>query len=134
MVITYVMISSLAVYALVVEVLSRARSSPDLVSSPDIIRYVFYGVAVSIVFLVQFFRAMFLRDFRGLDVDQSLARLQTATLVSGALSEVPAMLGLVQFIVFQQYADFYVLAAVSLYLFARHFPRYGAWKPLESRE
>jgi len=125
------MMSSLVVYAVVVEVVSRTSATPEPVAGSELVRYIFYAIGVSTVFTVQFLRAMSLRRMEGLSVDAALAKLQTLTVLTGALAETPAVLGLVLVLGWQQYSDFYVLAVISLYVFVRHFPRYGSWQSLE---
>jgi len=57
-----------------------------------------------------------------------LARLRTGALVAAALAEVPAVLGLVLFVLAGRRADFYLLAGWSLLLQLVHFPRQERWE------
>jgi hypothetical protein len=122
------MISSLFVYALVVEVLSRSRGVEAATSAPEVLRWAFYAVAVAMVFMSHVAKAFMLRGAGAGGEEQLVARLMTATVVTAALAETPAILGLVLYVVGGYYTDFYFLALISLYLLMRHFPRWGQWE------
>ena len=63
------------------------------------------------------------------DIMESLRnRLMTAFLISYALAEFPALLGLAAFVLTGQSQPFYILILVSVYLFAVHAPRYAHWQ------
>jgi hypothetical protein len=55
-------------------------------------------------------------------------RLVTTAVITAALAETPAILGLVLFMVFGLRADFYALLALSLALQAVYFPRLDGWR------
>ena len=55
-------------------------------------------------------------------------RLITTAVITAALAEVPAILGLVLFMLFGLRGDFYVLLALSLALQAFFFPRLDGWR------
>jgi hypothetical protein len=124
------MISSLVVYVLVVEVVSRTAAVGMSTQPPEIVRWILYGVALSMVFACNLVRPFMLRGVRPAPegtVDEMVARLTTAHVVTAALAETPAVVGLVLYFIGGQSADFYILAVVSLYLLMRHFPRLGQW-------
>jgi len=127
-IITYAVMATLAVYVIAVELIHRTSDVTVAQSFPEVVRYVLYGVAISMVFLTQIVRALFLRGIKRGDLDTALARLNVSSVVTGVLAETPALMGLVMFIVWGQYSDFYILFFVSLYLTVRHFPRYGTWE------
>jgi len=56
-----------------------------------------------------------------------LPRLRAGALVTAALAEVPALVGLVRFVLTGRSWDFYLLAAWSLLLQLVHFPRRERW-------
>jgi hypothetical protein len=83
------------------------------------------------VFLTHLVKGFMLRGPRAAGADEMLARLTTAHIVAGALSETPAILGLILFFLGRQfYSDFYILSLISLYLLIRHFPRYARWEQI----
>jgi F0F1-type ATP synthase membrane subunit c/vacuolar-type H+-ATPase subunit K len=55
-------------------------------------------------------------------------RLVTTAVITAALAETPAILGLVLFMLFGLRADFYILFAFSLALQAVYFPRLDGWR------
>jgi hypothetical protein len=123
------MTASLAVYAAVVEVVGRSGAVVTGTNPPEVLRWAFYAVAAGMVFMSHLAKAFLLRGLREAGVDEILARLTTANVVTAALAETPAVLGLVLFFLSPRYyADFYILEAIALYLLVRHFPRLGAWR------
>jgi hypothetical protein len=128
MLITYAVMGTLAAYVIVVELINRTRDDFAAQSFPEIVRYVLYGVAISMVFLTQIVRAIVLRGTPRGDLEGALRRLNLASVITGILAETPALMGLVMFVVWGQYSDFYILFFVSLYLTVRHFPRFGTWE------
>lgn len=121
------MMGSLVVYVGLVEWMHRTRDASALTPLPEVARFVLYGVAISMVFFTQIARALMLRGLPR-SLDMAVQRLYVASVVTAALAEAPALMGLVLFIVWGQYSDFYILLFVSLYLFVRHFPRFGTWE------
>jgi hypothetical protein len=124
------LIASLFVYAIVVELLSRSDSLPEPLSPPEAIRWAFYAVAVAMVFMSHVVKAFMLRGFHTANVEELLARLTTANIITAAFGEVPAVLGFALYFVGRFYTDFYILSLISLYLMFRHFPRYAQWEKL----
>jgi hypothetical protein len=123
------LMGSLLIYLLLAEVVFR---SMDLSPSPGAgdafgsLRYVFYGVAVLLILFIRRFPA-WLRS--GADIpepERSTRLLQTAILTS-ALCEVPAILGLVMVLLTGSHRDFHYLLFLSLVLFAFYFPRRSFW-------
>jgi hypothetical protein len=125
--IMYAVMATLVIYVAVVEWINRTRDVLETEALPEVARFILYGVAISMVFLTQIVRALVLRGIPR-ELDAALQRLNLASVITGVLAETPALMGLVLFIVWGQYTDFYILLFVSLYLFVRHFPRYGTWE------
>lgn len=125
------MTASLFVYAAVVEITSRSGEVLPGANPPEAIRWAFYAFAVAAVFISHVAKAFMLRGFRAAGIDEVLAQLTTANVVTASVAESPAVAGLVLFFLDRDYyADFYILALISFYLLVRHFPRYGAWERL----
>jgi len=127
-IIMYAMMASLVLYIVIVEVLNRTSAEPERLQQVDLIRYIFYAMAVAMIFMAQLIKALMLRGLHGAGIDVALARLQASNLIAALLAETPALLGLVMYIVWRQYTDFYILTFVSLYIMVRHFPRWAAWQ------
>jgi hypothetical protein len=124
-------IVSLLVY-LGVEEFMRARFRPFhgfiAVSDLQLLRYVFFGLAVVAVILIRGLRQALLKKSAGEDKKTALHRLQRASLVTIVLAEVPAILGLVLFFVGGLNVDFYFLLFASLLLVFMYFPRRSGWE------
>jgi hypothetical protein len=126
--IMYAVMAILVVYTIAVEAISRTSSSPDPAPEPGAIRYIFYAVAVAMIFLSQVVKATMLRDPSRFSLEEVVKKLTQANIAVAALVEVPVLLGLVSFFMWRETTDYYVLAFVSLYVALRHFPRYGSWE------
>jgi F0F1-type ATP synthase membrane subunit c/vacuolar-type H+-ATPase subunit K len=122
--------ASTLIYAVIVEVLrTRARLPPGGAGAAvnvAVLRYAFYFLAGVEGLAIPFVR-------RAVEAGPALrgsllARLRTGSIVGAALAEVPAILGLVLFLLAGARADFYALAGWSLVLQLFHFPRYERWE------
>ncbi len=130
-------IASLFVLLVVVEVL-RAKAGPfrGFVSLPAIatLRYIFYGLAVIEVVATRLLQGILLRRSPGDDVKGTALKLVRTAVVTLSLSEVPALLGLVLFLLGGLNKDFYALLGVSLVLIFMYFPRLGSWEDWVERK
>ena len=138
-VIGYGMIGSLLVLAAVVETLKAIPyESPGFFSSStlDLLRYLFFGIAVIEFFLIRFIRKMILSRGNGTRllsregdlVSGKAQKLFSATVVSFAFCESVAIYGLVLFILGGSSLDFYLFIFLSLGFFWFYFPRYPQWE------
>ena len=121
--------ASLFVFVIVVEVLKRR---PGLLETSEygfeVLRIVFYAIAIFMVFLINLVHAFMMKSTRTDDIKQIASKLTAVTVVMSGMAEVPLILGFVLFVGFGYYTDFYILGFVSLYLMVRHFPYYGRWE------
>jgi len=115
-----------------VEEFIRARFRPfqGFLAVTDVqrLRYALFALAVVAVILVRVLRQVILRRASSEDGKAALHRLQKASLLSLVLSEVPAVAGLVLFLIRGQNVDFYVLLGISIVLVFMYFPRRSAWE------
>ncbi len=124
-------VASLVIYLAVVEVLKRSLAPfRGFASLADMqpVRYAAYGAAAAVVLLLLVLRPRLFKRPAGADTAAALQRLQKAAFLTMVLAEVPAILGLVLFVVGGGAADFYKLLFASLVLAFIHFPRRGAWE------
>lgn len=123
------MLASLVVFVIVVEVLKRGPSFAGRTTEGfDVVRIVFYFVAIAMVFVINIVQGFTLKAVRTDDVQQIATKLLTVNIVSAALADTPLILGFVLYVVWGYYTDFYILGFVSLYLMIRHFPYYRQWE------
>ena len=120
-------ISSLIFYVAIVEFMHRTTDRAVLDGDGTLVRFVFFGLAVATVFATQVIRAMMMRGEDN-DAAARLRRLVRVNVITSGLAGGPATLGLVLFLVWNRYGNFYILAFISLYLLGRHFPRLGYWE------
>ena len=124
-------IGSLFLYVGLVEV-GRARLKPFLglarIENPLVLRYAFYAAAIVIVVSSRILNSLILRKPRQADPEVVVRRLGLAALVSMALGEGPAVMGLALFLLGGFSLDFYMLLIVSLVLEFMYFPRLRNWE------
>ncbi len=130
-------IASLFVYLVVVEVL-RARMGPfrgiAALAGIATLRYIFYGLAVVEVLATRLLQGILLRRAPGDDARATVLKLVRTAVVTLCLSEVPALLGLVLFLLGGLNKDFYALLAVSMVLVFMYFPRLASWEDWVERK
>lgn len=119
--------ASLAVYAVLVLVLKDALPAPPVTTGLDNIRIVLFALVGAAIFMTTVIKGMMLRTVPPTG-EARLAKLRTATVLTAALAELPAIIGLALFILGRRQSDFFMLLVVSAYMLARHFPRLGAWE------
>jgi F0F1-type ATP synthase membrane subunit c/vacuolar-type H+-ATPase subunit K len=132
------MMGGVFIYAIVVEFVKSRGSSIGAASpmpSDDILRYVLLGIAAVIFFLIRVINNHFLAgDVRipgtgaASRYSPDIQRLMTAAVITFALCESIAVLGLVLFFLGGSPADFYVFMLISLFFFSVYFPKYGRWE------
>jgi len=124
-------IGTLIIYAIVVEII-RKQFAPftGFGGLPDktLIRYLFYGIVVVNIFVIRFLRNTMLRKSSSDDTQSLIRKLFRSAVITAALCEVPALLGLLLFLLAGSIRDFYQLAGLSFILVFLHFPRYGNWE------
>jgi len=125
------MLAVLFIYLVAVEVI-RAQMAPFSglveIKNTMLLRYVFYGVAVFQVILIRILRGFLLRKTFSSEKTNRAGDLFKTSILILALSEIPAILGLVLFLLAGLNRDFYILLFVSLFLMFMYFPRYNNWK------
>jgi len=124
-------IGTLILYALVIEILRRQLApfqGLTEISNVTLLRYILYGIAILNIFLIRVMRGLLLRKPSSEEFNLLRFKLLQASLVTAALCEIPAILGLILFLLIGSIRDYYQLAGVSFILVFLHFPRYGNWE------
>lgn len=122
---------STVLYALVVAVISVFQApfegfAPG--AQPSILRSALWTMALAEAGLIGLVRRVLLARSRSEGAAAQARRLITTAVVTAALAEVPAILGLVLFMLWGLSGDFYALFALSLALGAIFFPRLDGWR------
>lgn len=124
-------IVSLAIYLVIVEVI-RSTLGPFTgfarIRNMLPVRYLFYGAAVVGVIAARLLQQVLLKARPGDDEKTTIHKLSRTAIVTLTLSELPAALGLVLFLLSGLNRDFYILLFVSLFLVFMYFPRLSSWK------
>jgi F0F1-type ATP synthase membrane subunit c/vacuolar-type H+-ATPase subunit K len=125
------MMASVIIYAVVIDVLSRAEMRPAPPLGQEQARtllFVLLGIC-AVLFLVIRSLAKAGPPLSGtVDPEQAAQRLLVRSITQFALCEVPAILGLVAFILGGNSTDGYLFILISLFLFSLHFPKYRQWE------
>jgi len=119
------LIGSVFLYAGVVEVLKRtlapfAGFAGLPVAQAMTLKYVFVALAIGTFFLIKIMQKILGAP--------SFQRLMVAAIVTFALSEAVALLGLVLFLMNGRAMDFYTFMFLSLFYFWLFFPKYQEWE------
>ncbi|MFQ5993744.1 MAG: hypothetical protein ACE5K1_01510 [Acidiferrobacterales bacterium] len=114
---------------LVVEIL-RSRGfagvlAADLRAS---LQYGCYGLAVALTIAIRPIQRRISAVRPSDDTHQAVKRFAHGTMIAFALSEMPAVMGLMLFVLVGLQADFYVLWLFSLVLMLLQFPRQRNWR------
>ena len=125
------MAASTVLYALVVAVISVSQApfegfAPS--AQPSILRTALWTLALVEAGLIGLVRRALLARSGSEGAAAQARRLITTAVVTAALAEVPAILGLVLFMLWGLSGDFYALFALSLALGAVYFPRLDGWR------
>jgi F0F1-type ATP synthase membrane subunit c/vacuolar-type H+-ATPase subunit K len=126
-------VATILIYALVLEVLKTSlRPMPRLAAGTNVqvLRYIFYGLAIVAVVLVRQVNRGVLRNRPGEPLREYLHRLSRTAVLSSILSEAPALLGLVLAFLTGVSRDFWYLMFVSFFLAFMYFPRRRTWTEL----
>ncbi len=119
------MIGSVFLYAVVVEVLKRTMApfagfGTIVPSQVQTLKYIFVALAIGDFFLVKFIQKIL--------GARSVQQLMQTAIITFALCESVAILGLVLFLLAGQAMDFYTFMFLSLFYFWFFFPKYQDWE------
>jgi hypothetical protein len=128
-IISYAVAASVLVYAVVVEVFKFQEISLHLIPVDflDMLRFVFVFLSFAGYFIINFCNKKLLTRSSADTTETLLGRLALANIVSMALSELPALFGLILFLGSGNSRDFYLLLLISVLLFYYFFPRASFW-------
>jgi len=125
------MAASTVLYALVVAAISVSQAPFEGFggpAQPSILRVALWTAAMVEAGLIGLVRRALLAGSRGEGAAAQARRLISTSVVTAAFAEVPAILGLVLFMLWGLSGDFCALFALSLALQAIYFPRLDGWR------
>lgn len=129
--ISSVIIASLFIYLIVKEII-KAQYEPfkgfirDFDWSP--LRYALYVLALVQLVVIIKIRGILLKKASFENIEEVINKLSRTSIITSALCEVPAMYGLILFLLSGSSKDFYILLIWSGFLFFLYFPRYSNWE------
>jgi hypothetical protein len=125
--------ASLLVYLIIFEVLKSTLAPFGgfvPISDRQTLRYILYGAAVVIIILIRLLSRTLLKGPPGETASMFIQRLVRASIGVSSLSEIPAILGFVYFLLTGSSRDFYFLFVISLFLEFMYFPRLRVWEDI----
>ncbi len=127
---SWAMIAALVLCPLIVEIVKMNNASfagfaPHTASQ---IRDLVYGLAILLPLCIRTFRKVILKRGRSSDWKDLAGRLRAATAITILIAEMPAMLGLLLFLLGGFYREFYIALAYSLLVILAYFPRHDRWE------
>ena len=125
------MIGALILYLIAVEVI-RTQFKPftgfaGTAGIPSL-RYLLYLLGALQIIFIRLLRGIFLRARPSDDEHRLLLKMFRVSILTAALAEVPALLGLSLFLLGGLNVDFYILLFISFFLIFMFFPRINNWK------
>lgn len=121
----------LLIYVALVEIIRwQVKPFYGLASFENIqsIRIIFYSLGALQIIAIRVLRGLFLRKTASDNETTLSSKLFRSFLISFALAEIPAILGVVLFLLTGLIRDFYILLIISGILMLMFFPRYQNWK------
>jgi hypothetical protein len=94
------------------------------------IRDFVYGLAIILPLCIRSIRKAILKRNKSSDVPTLALKMRTATAVTVLAAEIPALLGLLMFLLGGVYREFYIALAYSLLVLFIYFPRQHHWEML----
>lgn len=123
--------ASLFIYVIVAEII-KARYEPfeGFVRDSNLhpLRYSLYALALVQLVVIIKIRGILLKKDSFNSMEDVIIRLSRASIITSALCEVPAIFGLILFLLGGRSKDFYILLVWSGILFFLYFPRYSNWE------
>ncbi len=129
-IISVAMLVSVLVYPVIVEFMKRTHQPFEGFAPQNAVRLpdIFYGLALLSLVGIRVVRKAILKRSAGDDLKTLVAKLHISNIATYALSEVPAILGLVLFLIGGYTRQFYALLLFALLLMVLYFPKLAYWE------
>jgi len=120
-------ITAIVFYAVLAEALRMTGHRPPLTPpAAYFLKYVFYLLGFSAIAALKFAAAKL--DGKKATPEETVKALTMLAVVRAAICELPALSGLIMFVLTGYRLDFYLLVVFSIGLELYHFPRLSSWK------
>lgn len=126
----WAMMAALVVYAVIAEIV-RVTHQPFQGFSVDTVRDsrdLYYGLAIIVMLAVTSLRKSLLKRTEDDNLQSLVKKLRLSAIVTYGLCELPAILGLVLFLLGGYYKEFYILLGYSLLVMLVYYPKYADWE------
>ncbi|MDH4162573.1 MAG: hypothetical protein OEW15_07765 [Nitrospirota bacterium] len=101
----------------------------------DMIKFVFLGISAALFPLMRFLSSRIINaDASQTGSPAEFGPLTTAAIVTFALCEVPAIFGLVLYVLGRNTTDFYLFLLISSFFFGTNFPKFSQWEEWHRRK
>ncbi len=127
-------LGAMALYLVLVELI-RTRMAPFNglypVSDPQTVRnlrYLFYGLSAASLILARVLQSVLMKKKPGDSPEDLLNKIHRTSLIMVIMSELPALFGLILFLIRGLNRDFYILLGISVVVLFIFFPRRRAWE------
>jgi hypothetical protein len=129
---SWAMVAALLVYPLVVEIMRLQNVSFEGFSPQSAARVkdLVYGLAVILPLSIRSIRRAVLKRAKSSDIQVLTRNILMATVITISVSEIPALLGFVMFLLGGLYKEFYIALTYSLLVILIYFPRQSQWEML----
>jgi hypothetical protein len=129
---SWAMVAALVLYPIAVEIM-RMRDVSFEGFAPQTagrIRDFVYGFAIVLPLCIRSIRKAILKRNKLSDLHILARKMLTATVITILAAEIPALLGLLMFLLGGVYREFYIALAYSLLVILIYFPRRSQWEML----
>ncbi|MGB4704391.1 MAG: hypothetical protein WBI18_04855 [Candidatus Saccharicenans sp.] len=130
----YSVFGAMALYFVLVQLIKmKMPEFAGLYSVTDLqtvknLRYLFYGLSAISVFLARILQSVLLRKKPGDRPEDLLNKLHRTSLIMVIMSELPALFGLILFLLLGLERDLHILLIVSVIVLFIFFPRRKNWE------
>ncbi|MCU0587320.1 MAG: hypothetical protein MUF52_04105 [Syntrophobacteraceae bacterium] len=128
--VAWAMMGTVVIHAAIVEILLIQGVSVSGVDPEAVAPYKDYFILGGVLafVIIRAVRTSILRQAPGDSVATLLGRLRTANIAVYAIAEIPAILGLVLFILTGDRKDFYILGTFSILAMVLYYPKLNHWE------
>jgi hypothetical protein len=127
---SWAMVAGLVLCPITVEIvrMSNPSFSGFAYQTASQVRDFIYGIAIISPLCIQTLRKAILKHCRPTDFNALLSKLMTVAILTILVAEMPAVLGLLLFLLGGFYKEFYIALGYSVLVIFAYFPRDNQWE------